>query len=159
MSVKKNWIRSIPSLCNGFTLIEILVTVVVLSIGLLGLAGLQATALRFNSTAYQRSQATILAYDIAEQMRANAKAARCGVYTNGAGRTGENCSVIEVSDLPARQTIATQHIQRWRTTLTNTLPAAVGTIGYAGTIVTITISWDDSRGQNPPQQFVMTTEL
>lgn len=144
---------------TGFTLIEVLVTVIVLSIGLLGLAGLQATALKFNSTAYQRSQATILAYDIAEQMRANAKAARCGAYSGGTARTGENCSVIEVSDLPARRTIATQDIQRWRTTLTNTLPAAVGTIGYAGTIVTITISWDDSRGQNPLQQFIMTTEL
>lgn len=160
MSMRNNRRYSIPGLQRGFTLIEILVTVIVLSIGLLGLAGLQAVALKFNSTAYQRSQATILAYDIAEQMRANAKAARCGAYSdNSAGRTGENCSVIEVSDLPARRTIATQDTQRWRTTLTNTLPAAVGTIGYAGTIVTITISWDDSRGQNPLQQFIMTTEL
>lgn len=144
---------------TGFTLIEILVTVIVLSIGLLGLAGLQATALSFNSTAYQRSQATILAYDIAEQMRANAKAARCGAYTNGVRRIGENCSILEVPDLSARQTVAAQDIQRWRTTLVNTLPAGAGTIGYAGTIVTITINWDDSRGQNPLQQFVMTTEL
>jgi len=159
MSLKNNGRCSDMSLHRGFTLIEILVTVIVLSIGLLGLAGLQATALKFNSTAYQRSQATILAYDIAEQMRANAKAARCGAYTNGARRIGENCSILEVSDLPARQTIATQDIQRWRTTLRNTLPTAVGTISYAGTIVTVTIRWDDSRGQNPLQQFVMTTEL
>lgn len=55
---------------TGFTLIEILVTVIVLSIGLLGLAGLQATSFKFNSTAYQRSQATSLAYDIADRIRA-----------------------------------------------------------------------------------------
>lgn len=65
-------------LCNshrdqkGFTLIEILITVIVLSIGLLGLAGLQINGLRANMSSETRSKATLLANDIAERMRTNA---------------------------------------------------------------------------------------
>ena len=55
----------------GFTLIEVLIAMLVLAVGLLGLAGLQATSLRNNQSAYNRSQATQLAYDIADRMRAN----------------------------------------------------------------------------------------
>lgn len=56
---------------RGFTLIEILVSLVVLAIGLLGLAGLQAAGLRNNNSAYHRSQATLLANDIIDKMRVN----------------------------------------------------------------------------------------
>lgn len=55
----------------GFTLLEVLVAVVVLSIGLLGLASLQVNGLRFSHSAYLRSQATALAYELADRMRAN----------------------------------------------------------------------------------------
>ena len=131
---------------TGFTLIEILVTVIVLSIGLLGLAGLQAASLRFNSTAYQRSQATTLAYDIVDRMRANTIVARSGAY-NGAVT-------------PAGTTLVAIDLGQWRTELSNSLPASTGTISQPnGNVFTINIQWDDSRGQEPPQQFIMTTEL
>lgn len=55
----------------GFTLVEILITIIVLSIGLLGLAGLQINGLRVNMSSEMRSKATFLANDIAERMRAN----------------------------------------------------------------------------------------
>ncbi len=56
---------------TGFTMVEFLVSVVVLSIGLIGLAGMQLTSLRDNSRAYMRSQASILASDLADRVRAN----------------------------------------------------------------------------------------
>ena len=56
---------------QGFTLIEVLVSMIVLAIGLLGLAQLQARGLQFNQDAYVRSQATVLAYEIIDRMRAN----------------------------------------------------------------------------------------
>ena len=56
---------------TGFTLIEVLIAMIILAVGLLGLAGLQATSLRNNQSAYNRSVATQLAYDIADRMRAN----------------------------------------------------------------------------------------
>lgn len=60
-----------PRKDSGFTLIEILITVIVLSIGLLGLAGLQINGLRANMSSEARSKASALANDIAERMRAN----------------------------------------------------------------------------------------
>ncbi|WP_341645046.1 type IV pilus modification protein PilV [Thauera sp. SDU_THAU2] len=69
-----------PSRQQGTTLIEALVAVVVLSIGLLGMAGLQANALKLNQTSMQRSQATILAYSILDQMRSDTAAAKAGDY-------------------------------------------------------------------------------
>lgn len=144
----------------GFTLIEILVTVVVLAIGLLGLAGLQATSLSFNSTAYQRSQATSLAYDIADRMRANASAARAGNYVIALGAAA-----------PAGATLFAIDLQEWRRALANTLPSGTGGICrgtlnaagvctlVAGNVFTIRVQWDDSRGQAAPRQFDMMTEL
>ena len=57
----------------GFSLIEVLVTMVVLSIGLLGVAGMQASGLRNNHAVYTKTQATNLAMDMAERIRANPK--------------------------------------------------------------------------------------
>ncbi|WP_341649484.1 type IV pilus modification protein PilV [Thauera humireducens] len=65
---------------NGTTLIEALVAMVVLSVGVLGMVGLQANALKLNQTSLQRSQATILAYAILDQMRSDTAAARAGDY-------------------------------------------------------------------------------
>jgi type IV pilus assembly protein PilV len=56
---------------RGFTLIEVLVTLLIVAIGLLGLAGLQVTGLRSNLSSEARSQASLLANDIIERMRAN----------------------------------------------------------------------------------------
>lgn len=67
----------------GYGLIEVLVAVLVLAVGLLGLAGLQTQSLRFNNEAYFRTQATMLAMDMADRLRSNLKTARTspGSYT------------------------------------------------------------------------------
>lgn len=67
---------------SGFTLIEVLVTVVVVSIGLLGLAGLQINGLRANMSSEARSKATLLASDILERMRANPVGVTNNNYAN-----------------------------------------------------------------------------
>jgi len=78
--------NSMPRQQLGFSLLEVMVAVFVLSIGLLGVAGLQHTSKRSNFEAVQRSTATMLAEDIIERIRSNA--GQLTVYTsNGAGRT------------------------------------------------------------------------
>jgi len=65
---------------GGFTLLEVLVALVVLSIGLLGLAGLQLTSVTNTRDAYYRTQAITLSYDIADRMRANMDAVDANNY-------------------------------------------------------------------------------
>ena len=142
---------------RGFTLIEILVAMVVLAIGLLGLAGLQSTALQFTSSAYLRSQATSLAYDMADRMRVNRQAALAGDYDpENLENPPPACAVVALAG-----TIAAQDILAWRNALACTLPLGTGSITRTAgaNVFTIVVQWDDSRGKDPAQTFEMVTEL
>lgn len=126
----------LPSQC-GATLIEVLVAIVILSIGLLGLAGLQATSVQGNYGAFYRSQATILAADITDRMRANRKAAIAGNY---------NLSELK-SAYTTTSTRADKDLNEWLIQVAK-LPAGKARIerDSSTALVTITINWDDSRG-------------
>lgn len=83
---------------RGFSLLEVMIAVLIVSVGLLGLAGLQALALKNNTSASQRTIATQLAYDMTDRMRANFAAVLSGDYvyaiysaTNVAGQTTASC--------------------------------------------------------------------
>lgn len=122
---------------RGATLIEVLVAIVILSIGLLGLAGLQATSIKSNEGSYYRSQATILANDIIDRMRANRTAAIAGNY---------NLSALKSSH-DSTSTRADKDLTEWLTQVSK-LPEGKARIERDDStrIVTITINWDDSRG-------------
>lgn len=136
---------------RGVSLIEVLVALLLLAIGVLGAAALQLNALKYNHAASARTQATFLAYDMTDRMRANRNAARGGSYAvalNAAAPTGTS--------------IADQDIAAWVNALAQQLPAGTGSVvRTAGTdVFTITVQWDESRiGVEDPQQFIFTTEL
>jgi type IV pilus assembly protein PilV len=122
-----------PRTQRGFTLIEILVTVVLISVGLLGVAALQLTTLRANQESYARSQAGVLAADILDRMRANPMAFRARAYNVTFNGTG------------TATTRAGADLSAWQTAINSTLPGdaadAAGQIQSDGRIVTITIQW------------------
>ena len=131
---------------SGFSLVEVLVAMVVLSVGLLGLAGLQATGLKNNNSAYQRSQANILANEILDRMRANRAGIEAGAYDDpydGGTPTDPNCvtSGCSVSQM------AQYDVFEWDGRMNTLLPSAQATItgNGANSIFTITIMWDDER--------------
>lgn len=70
---------------HGSTLIEVLIALLVLSFGMMGMAGVQSVSLRGNQAAYFRTQATSLSMDIVERMRANLTAVGAGDYNNVSG--------------------------------------------------------------------------
>lgn len=70
---------------SGFSLVEVMITIVILLTGLLGLAGLQGRALTAQMESYQRSQALILLKDMADRINANRKNAASYVTTLGTG--------------------------------------------------------------------------
>ena len=127
---------------DGFTLIEVLVAVLVLSIGLLGLAALQASGLRNNFDAYARSQAVILANDMADRIRANPTAAAGGLYNNinttvaDPGCMTGNCSTTQIRD---------HDTAVWFADLQNALPSGTGTVAGNGTVFTVSVMWDEAR--------------
>jgi type IV pilus assembly protein PilV len=142
---------------GGFSLIEVLVALVVLSVGLLGLAALQSTAVEFNHDAYLRSQATILAYDIADRMRTNRQAAVAGDYNSAFAGTLPACNGAVAG------TVVQQDLGAWRRALVCALPAGDGQVAWdnAAEVLTVTVRWDKHPGAIPSQaeEFVMTTGL
>ena len=78
---------------QGFTLLEVLIALRVLSIGLLGLAALQTTGLRSNEMASMRTTSTHLAYDISDRMRANPAGVTANEYVLAGGATPTGTSV------------------------------------------------------------------
>jgi len=132
---------------RGFTLLEILIAVVVLSIGLLGIAGLQALGQRSNHSAYLRSQATALAYDMIDRMRANKAGIKGGDYnavdTTANTYTNPGC---DSSTCDSSQ-MAQYDMYDWQQELSNQLPTGNGTVQGAGTgsDFTVTVMWDDDR--------------
>lgn len=148
---------------TGFTLIEILVTILIFSIGLLGLAALQSTALKSNHSAYQRSQAIFLAYDMIDRMRANKNMAIAGNYdiALGANPPGADLTDLSVTDL-----------RDWLNNFVEVLlPSGQGSIACQSPaanvgICTVVLSWDESRvggsatGQNDdPTTFTLTSQI
>ena len=130
---------------RGFGLLEILITVFILGVGLLGLAGLQATSLSFNHSAYNRSQATILAYDIIDRMRANPTA-----ISNYTGTPTQTATCLAVAGCNPTQ-MALHDLWEWQNNIDAILSpgakaaGAVGTITANGVIFNISISWDENK--------------
>lgn len=134
---------------SGFTLLEVLITLVVMSIGLLGLAALQVSSLRNNQSAEQRSQATELAYSMSDRMRVN------GAYIKS--NLGGNNYVALSAALATSQascnsspgcdsTSMAQHdLFEWNRNIESVLPGGVGEISVSGAlseaVYTINVKW------------------
>ena len=129
---------------------EVLIALLILSIGLLGLASLQTNGLRSNQMASMRTTATQLANDIADRMRANPTGVDAQNYviaTSDADPVipvGETC---EGSSCTAAQ-MATYDLAQWRGAV-RALPGGTSAIvrTVTGTVVThtVTVYWDEYR--------------
>jgi type IV pilus assembly protein PilV len=132
---------------RGFTLLEVLIALLVLSIGLLGLAALQTSGLRSNQMATMRTLATQIAYDMTDRMRANPTGMTNLEY------------IIATDETPAASPATTAEIDltEWRAQVAR-LPGGLSSITRsAGPPVTheITVYWDEERkgavlGSCPP---------
>lgn len=130
---------------TGFTMLEVLVAIVVLSFGLLGLAGLQADGLRNNTSAYLRTQANLLAYDMLDRMRANLQGVENGDYDDllGTAPTDPGC----ISSGCSIAQMAQHDAYEWSQKLAEILPEGQGKVAGTGigSVFTITVMWDDLR--------------
>lgn len=144
---------------EGFTLVEVLVSAVLLSIGLVGLAGLQAASLMNNQNSFMRSQVTALAYDLADRMRSNVAGATASFYDPATAAMTATCSTTTGC---SPQQLAQNDIAEWNAAITTLLPMGEGFVCIdstpndgasstlpacdgVGTQFTIKIWWDDNR--------------
>jgi type IV pilus assembly protein PilV len=121
---------------TGTTLVEVLITVVLVSVALLGLAGLQMATVQNTNSAAQRYEASVLANDILERMRANRGAAVAGGYN------------LDLDDDPGGAGLAGDDLDDWMASL-SALPGGDGAVDVdANGLATITVSWTDASDDN-----------
>lgn len=118
----------------GVGLIEVLITLLILSTALMGLATLQSRSLQYNQGSYYRSQANILASDILDRMR---------LYTFNANVWAGNAS----AGLPKVSAEAALDIKNWQQSIATNLPDGEGVVScvMATRICTATISWSNQN--------------
>lgn len=134
-----------PQHQRGISLIEVLITVLILAIGLLGLSALQLSSLKNNQSAMQRSIAVLQTYTIVEGIRADTQAAKAGEFD------------IKFTAKPGSGTFAGEVLTIWRDELTSKLGStAKGSVDCSNKkTCTIIVQWDDSRAtqdKNPENQ-------
>jgi len=99
---------------SGFTLLEILVTVIILAIGLLGIASLQSTSIKLSYDAYLRSQAALLSYDLMDRVRSNPNESYSfDTITSGSIPSGDPTACISVSTDCSPTAIASADMVAW----------------------------------------------
>lgn len=114
---------------QGFTLVEILVTIVIFAFGMLGVAGLQLVSLTGMDTAQFRSVATLKASDMAERIRANSGATYVGVSATKANcRASYYNSTVAAPSGCVANVLAADEISDWETELSKRLPDGKGAI-------------------------------
>lgn len=137
---------------RGFSLIEVLIALLVLSLGLLGLAFLQVLNVRYTNSAQHRTMATNLASEVMDMMRSNPR--HIVVYNrlteasfNGVTVPGAGCS-------SAAEDAATalKNIDRWRCDVVSQLPGGRGSVQIVENpsgryIATVTLIWTDNVGR------------
>ena len=122
---------------RGVGLIEVLIAVLIMAIGLLGIAAMQATTLRNSQSSVERTQAVVQTYTILDAMRANIDAARGGGY-----------NLAMTCTAPSGGTLITNDQRFWlQAVKTNLGSSACGQIDCVANACTISVKWDDSRGK------------
>ena len=130
-------------------MLEVLIAALVISFGLLGLAGLQATGLRNNHSAYLASIATQLTYDMADRIRANKDPANLNRYAVATATTHSGCQ----SSCTA-QDIAEDDLIRWNQSIAGLLPGGIAAQPtFSNGVYTLTVTWNDTRSGSATTNF------
>lgn len=142
---------------RGISLLEILITVIILAVGLLGLALLQTMNLRYTQSANYRTVATNLSYEVLDLVRANQLLKRRYAETTYvSGGTPATCNLAPTFD-PG------PNLARWHCQVSSMLPGGESQVSVLGNTATVRIRWTDARWEavaaNQRAEFVLVTTL
>jgi len=126
---------------KGFNLLEILISTIILSVGLLGLTGLQIRSITYNADSQIRSVAISQISDIVDRMISNKVGIASNQYDNLSGIPSNppSCSTCNASE------IAQIDLFDWNTKNAEVLPSGRGTIVGANNVFTIRVMWDQAK--------------
>ena len=134
---------------TGFTLLEVMISLVIFSIGMLGLAGIQAISIQSSGIAYMRTLAMQSAYDMADIVRASAD------FNNNVDTAFSSVTTTLGSEPTACQSDSTPNctpsqmaafeIYHWKSNLRDVLPSGRGKVTSSGNTYTVTVMWDQDR--------------
>lgn len=150
---------------RGFTLVEVLVALVVLTVGMLGIAAVYLEGLRSSRAAMLRTQAVMLAADMADRIRANRYVFAGAQAYDPATAVAVANNACDKSTNPSAQCTPAQmfanDLARWQTAVQARLPGGTGTVGFAlvNTIptYTVTVSWVES-GESVSGTYILTVQ-
>lgn len=134
---------------HGFTLLEVLVALTIVSFGLLAMAGLMLKGAGLNHTSYVRSVAVQQAYDIADRMRANIAGVTGNAYDSITYTANQTCTAA---------TMAAYDACYWNTQNESQLPSGRGTVTRTGAEFLITVFWDDNKSGSANKSFVLRVQ-
>ncbi|MDH5631847.1 MAG: type IV pilus modification protein PilV [Gammaproteobacteria bacterium] len=143
---------------SGFGMLEVLISILVLAIGLLGLAALQTVGLKYNYQSFQRTQAVILTYELTDKIRANDGIAGNYQVQYGVSLGQPAAGTCHTSPCTAAQ-LAAYDLALWKQSINEQLGAdADGQISYdpATLLHKIQIKWKENEAD---QEFAQEVEL
>jgi len=151
MATRPGFLRSHRLSC-GFNLLEVLIAILVLAIGLIGLAALQSVGLRSGHGAYLESQATLLAYDMSDRIRANPD--------NATEYVGTAVCPTDWSPPDPPLADAEMELDEWACTLEGLLPSASGEITNLGNDrFRIRVEWLDRQSEEDQDPWAVQVEV
>jgi len=143
--------------CSGVGMVEVLVALVVLSVGMLGTATLYVTSMQAKVSALSRMQAVNLAADIADKIRANRNATNYGLTTTTAALTAPTVTCTTANCTAAQ--VATMDLYLWSTAVLTTLPAASCSITFTAATSTAPALYVIQLGWTEPSVGNLTHTL
>ena len=128
---------------RGVTMMEVLVTILVGAVGLAGVMGMEALAIKTNHQAYLRTQAILQAQDLADRMHANLKGVDDGDYATAIPTSQPSPNCLSANCTPEQ--LAAFDKWEWQQANERLLPAGAGTITYSSIeeAHTITVAWKE----------------
>nr|WP_299197744.1 type IV pilus modification protein PilV [uncultured Amphritea sp.] len=158
-STRSDLIRPYPHLyrfSQGSSLIEVLVTLVLVAIGLSGMMMMQARGLEQNQSAYLRTQAIAMASDMADRMRLNKQAALNDRYQ--LAKSDASTDFATPAATPADKKLAYNDLYVWLGWVELSLPKGDAVITRNNQLVSITVSWGGADGK-PAASYVHEMDL
>lgn len=128
----------------GFSMFEVLISLLVIAIGLLGLGSMQMISMKATYNAGSRAQAIHYTYEMIERLRGDPARAVNQMYNTSFGQMPS-----VTNSTPTGEASASNQVIGWKNELKNALPGAQGKVEVLGNgLATVTVRWNEGRGSD-----------